>query len=74
MAAEDWELRREARRCVYAAHQAATPSARRMMQGYAKFYETLAENSYSGAMKETPAPADLPMKPSRRDMPRRRGF
>ena len=49
MAAEDWELRREARRCTYSAHQAETPGGRRMMMGYARFYSALAENA--GATK-----------------------
>jgi hypothetical protein len=43
MKGEDWELRREARRCHYAASIAPTEGARRMLEGYARFYSTLAE-------------------------------
>lgn len=66
MAAEDWEFRREARRCTYSAERAETPGARRMMQGYARFYESLAESSPGpGSRAESHNPA-------RREMRRRR--
>ena len=42
MTAEDWELRREARRCLYSASQAQTVREQEMLQGYARFYDALA--------------------------------
>jgi hypothetical protein len=44
MRGEDWEFRREARRCRFAASQAQRRQEQRMLSGFARFYEALAGN------------------------------
>lgn len=58
MPAEDWELRREARRCLYQASQVGTPSERRMWDGFARFYLALAESAGEGS---TPSADKIPL-------------
>lgn len=42
MRGEDWEFRREARRCRFAASQAHRQQEQRMLSGLARFYDALA--------------------------------
>lgn len=65
MPAEDWELRREARRCLFEATRAANQNEKRMLDGFARFYTALAESADSSGQPARRIP--LPGRRDRRD-------
>jgi hypothetical protein len=52
MDGEDWELRREARRCAFASLSAGSAREKRMFDGLTRFYESLAASAHEAPEKE----------------------
>jgi hypothetical protein len=66
MAGEAWELRREARRCAYGAITSGTATQKKMFQGLAAFYQSLADSAADEESRPTRSQAAPALQGSQR--------